>query len=210
MVNDENPRGAARRQQILEAAERLFGRSGYWAGTMEDVAKQVGITQPALYRYFDSKRELFLQALTLRQKAVFRAYKEALEADVSSIEKVRLTGEATVDLVRKYPDMARMRIHAASLAAIDDEMGPVVLATMRSMMALHSGLLQAAKNDGEISSAIDPELTAALVTGQAFMMYLGLSLGLEQAQPDRAIEINNHVARILLRRDDLDRDTNKT
>lgn len=170
---------------------------------MEDVAREVGITQPALYRYFASKRDLFLGALTLRQKAVFKAYQAALQADGTPMEKVRRAGEAVVELVRKYPDMARMRIHAVALAATDDEMRPVVLQTLRAMMALHSNLLRAAVSAGEISPAIDPDHAAGLISGQAFMMYLALSLGHEDAQPDRALEANDHITQILIRRDDL-------
>ena len=56
-------RALARRREIVEAAERVFGRAGYWSATMADIAAEVHITQPALYRYFRSKRDLFLEAL---------------------------------------------------------------------------------------------------------------------------------------------------
>lgn len=46
-----------RRQDILEKAIRFFARNGM-ASSTRDVARELGITQPLLYRYFPSKDAL--------------------------------------------------------------------------------------------------------------------------------------------------------
>lgn len=48
---------AARREEILEKAINLFAEHGLESSTRE-LARQLGITQPLLYRYFPSKEEL--------------------------------------------------------------------------------------------------------------------------------------------------------
>lgn len=52
---------AVRREAILAAAANLFGRNSYDAVQMDDVAKAADIGKPALYRYFPSKEDLFLE-----------------------------------------------------------------------------------------------------------------------------------------------------
>ena len=52
----------ARREQILDVALEVFGRSGFHGSSMNDVADAAGVTKPVLYQHFDSKRELY-QAL---------------------------------------------------------------------------------------------------------------------------------------------------
>jgi AcrR family transcriptional regulator len=47
------------RQRILEAAMRVFSEKGYRESTMDDVAEVLGVSKAALYRYFESKEELF-------------------------------------------------------------------------------------------------------------------------------------------------------
>jgi AcrR family transcriptional regulator len=52
--------GPGRRGEILAAALEVFTEKGYRAGSMRDVAAVVGVTEPALYRHFAGKEELFL------------------------------------------------------------------------------------------------------------------------------------------------------
>ena len=48
-----------RRQQILEAALKVFTQKGFHAANVSDVAAQAGVSQGTIYWYFDSKDELF-------------------------------------------------------------------------------------------------------------------------------------------------------
>ncbi len=51
------------RDLILDAAESLFAKQGYQATTIKNVADQVGVQGPALYKHFASKRALFEEVL---------------------------------------------------------------------------------------------------------------------------------------------------
>ncbi|HRE01362.1 MAG TPA: helix-turn-helix domain-containing protein, partial [Ilumatobacteraceae bacterium] len=56
-------RAADRRTLILEAARRAFSASGDVRGTtVKQIAEEAGISEGILYRHFDSKDELFVQA----------------------------------------------------------------------------------------------------------------------------------------------------
>ncbi|AVP63386.1 TetR/AcrR family transcriptional regulator [Clostridium botulinum] len=48
-----------RKQEILEAAMKLFYMKGYEATSMADIAKEINVVQGLCYRYFKSKQELF-------------------------------------------------------------------------------------------------------------------------------------------------------
>jgi AcrR family transcriptional regulator len=50
----------ARREQVLDVALEVFGRSGYHGTSMNDIAEAAGVTKPVLYQHFDSKRDLYL------------------------------------------------------------------------------------------------------------------------------------------------------
>ena len=60
------PGGAERRQQILRAASECFGTRGFHGTTTRDVAAAVGITEAALYRYFDGKEAIYTAILDAR------------------------------------------------------------------------------------------------------------------------------------------------
>lgn len=50
-------------EAILDAARTLFLTRGYQGTSTRDIAKAVGITQPALYHHFDDKEVIFLQVI---------------------------------------------------------------------------------------------------------------------------------------------------
>jgi AcrR family transcriptional regulator len=56
---------AQRRQQLLNAASRLFAERGFRAVSIEDLAAEAGVSGPAVYRHFDSK-ELLLADLLIK------------------------------------------------------------------------------------------------------------------------------------------------
>lgn len=182
-------RGEARRRQILEAAEEVFGRDGYWGARTEEVARRVGVTQPALYRHFASKRELFLAAVTLRQEEMNAAVGKAIASGDSALDKLRRVSTAAIDMADRYPHMARLRLQVSAVAATDDELRPLVRGTIDLMLHVHTTLLGEAVANGEIRADVDPSRVAASLTAQAFLMYLGLSLDHEGAGPARALEV---------------------
>lgn len=50
---------AARRDQVLRAAAALFARSGYRGVGLREIAAQVGIRAPSLFKHFASKQALY-------------------------------------------------------------------------------------------------------------------------------------------------------
>lgn len=62
----DRPGGVARREQILRAASECFGTRGFHGTTTRDVAAAVGITEAALYRYFDGKEAIYTAILDAR------------------------------------------------------------------------------------------------------------------------------------------------
>jgi AcrR family transcriptional regulator len=49
---------AEREERMLDAAEAVFGRRGFQAASMEEIARRSGITKALLYQYFGSKEGL--------------------------------------------------------------------------------------------------------------------------------------------------------
>ena len=71
---------AARRQHLLEAADRLVMRDGYNAATMDRVAEEAGVSKQTLYNYFADKESLIV-ALVKKWKGrgSLQRLREALE-----------------------------------------------------------------------------------------------------------------------------------
>jgi TetR/AcrR family transcriptional repressor of uid operon len=62
----------ARREHILDAAERCFARAGFHRCTMQDICKEAEVSPGALYVYFSSK-EALIAGIAERNRADFAA-----------------------------------------------------------------------------------------------------------------------------------------
>ena len=70
---EKEPRAEARKEEILEAALRVFGEVGYARATTKAIAAEAGIRSPGLiYWYFASKEDL-LREVFLRHAIVLEA-----------------------------------------------------------------------------------------------------------------------------------------
>src|SRR3984957_2727730 len=56
-------RKADRKRQLLAHAKQLFLTYGYQNTTTEKIAAAAGVTEPVLYRHFESTKALFLEVL---------------------------------------------------------------------------------------------------------------------------------------------------
>lgn len=52
-----------RRQRIVLAASQMFAERSYVEVQMDDLARAASVAKPTIYRYFNSKEDLFLEAL---------------------------------------------------------------------------------------------------------------------------------------------------
>jgi AcrR family transcriptional regulator len=47
------------RTRIIQAATKIFSQKGYQETSMDDIAREIGVTKATLYSYFDSKKDIF-------------------------------------------------------------------------------------------------------------------------------------------------------
>lgn len=71
----------AKRQQILEGANRVFSQMGFDAASMNDITREAGVSKGTIYVYFDSKEELFLELCNHYREILFADIYHALESD---------------------------------------------------------------------------------------------------------------------------------
>ena len=61
---------AATSEEIIQTARRLLVQSGPEAVTLRAIAREMGMTAPGLYRYFDSHEELLRHVLRSEERRV--------------------------------------------------------------------------------------------------------------------------------------------
>ncbi len=77
---------ALTRRRLLDAAEAVFGRRGFYGASVEEIARQAGATTGALYSNFDSKEDLFLALFDERIATDVRDYSQIVASSASLVE----------------------------------------------------------------------------------------------------------------------------
>lgn len=96
------------KNEILEVALRLFSQKGYPGTSMSDIAAELGITKPALYKHYAGKRELF-ESIVERMRAM--DYERAEEYEMPEAEPdgfAEAYRNTPVEKIRAY-SMAQFR-----------------------------------------------------------------------------------------------------
>lgn len=101
-MTKQKPRGrppkdpAARSQQILAAAVRLFAKNGYRGTELQVIADLAGIAKGTIYLYFDTKKELFLAAVEHAFERLAERIGREVEAASGPVEKVKAVVRAYI------------------------------------------------------------------------------------------------------------------
>ncbi|MGW0040894.1 TetR/AcrR family transcriptional regulator [Rhodococcus sp. NPDC003348] len=91
------------RTRILDAAEAAFERYGVVKSTMDDIAKEAGVSRPALYRYFRDRDALVSALIAARSRRLF-AETHAFLAGCDGLSEQLVEGLAQlVDRGRRDP-----------------------------------------------------------------------------------------------------------
>ena len=77
-----------RREQILQAAQKLFADKGFRGTNLNDVANQLGFRQQAVYHYFRSKEEILYELIDRAGQAIATSAQPTLDADIPPAEKL--------------------------------------------------------------------------------------------------------------------------
>jgi len=86
MARPKNSARKANSAKILDAAERLFAKRGYYGVTVREIAKAAGVDVALVNYYFGKKRALLETVFMRRAEELNRLRLDALEAKIAEAE----------------------------------------------------------------------------------------------------------------------------
>src|SRR5438132_8463262 len=120
-------RKADRKRQLLEHAKHLFVTLGYQNTTTEKIARAAGVSEPMLYRHFDSKKALFLEVLQEIRDATLNRWQTASAGITDPLAKLNAIADSYLGSTREHA--LEYRIMHRSLVETDDD---EILAMLRA------------------------------------------------------------------------------
>ncbi|HZJ27492.1 MAG TPA: TetR family transcriptional regulator [Acidimicrobiia bacterium] len=179
---------AARRRRVLDAALRLADEGGFEAVQMRDVAAAAGVALGTVYRYFDSKERLLLEANGEGVEALGRRLAEHPPAGASAADRVVDVLNRACHALTRRPEATAAMVRAMGSAR------PTEADVVRRITLAIDGIITSAMHPGEPT---ERDLAVARILSQVwFSSLIGWVGGVDQ--PERVAADLEVATRLLL------------
>ncbi len=176
-----------RRRLILESAQAVFAASNYARVGTAELAKAAGVSEPALYRYFSSKKDLYVSTLRAAGQRLLGIWKRVLDEAADPLDFIWTIGMAYYDHVLSRSPVMRLWFQAVCEA--DDPAVRTALAeNFVAAVDLLEENLKRGRARGIVRDDIDLRIAAWHFMGIGLTFDLIHLLGLGQELDRRKVE----------------------
>lgn len=154
------------RDQLLDAAARVFARQGFAGTKIIDIVKEAGLSTGTVYTRFSSKNDLL-------REAVVRRSDRASRIDVDGIGQVADLIKLAAGLhTQPLSDTEAVRLEAYNAARREEDVSTALISAQDHWRHAIQPLVDAALTDGTVADGVDPEAVVFFIR----TVHLGLLL----------------------------------
>lgn len=145
-----------RREEVLDAAVRVFARESFRGAGTAEIAREAGIAEPTIYRHFSSKRDLYVAALDRCCQLVGHAFKEIDKANDDALDALMGMANWYDRSIRESPEHLQLRMRAES-ETNDADVREALSVAYRGLVDLVAALVRRGQAQGSFKPHISPE-----------------------------------------------------
>lgn len=155
-----------RRRSIIKASQEVFSRTNLQGARVRDLAKAAGVNQATLYSHFDSKEELFIEAVVQPMVDAMRGMYERVSSyeNAESIEEFLDTARLSVE--NHLDSMLKMYPLLTTALFSDPELGKKLYCEHIAPLFEERGRVM----ENAVREDIDPDMLALFAFGMFFMV----------------------------------------
>ena len=143
-----------RQQQIIETAIKLIAEKGIQNLTTKNIAKEIGISEPALYRHFDNKLEILKAVIKNFQNKMIPALQK-LKQSTSSLNKIESFILEHLKIISENPNFAKVIFSEANFQNEDE-----LISKMNNMMNQSHKTLEVVVQTGQNNKEIRTDVSS--------------------------------------------------
>jgi AcrR family transcriptional regulator len=187
---DEAPKSTARmrkadrKRQLVAHAKQLFVTHGYQNTTTADIAEAAGVSEPVLYRHFESKKVLFLEVLQEIREATLNRWNNDTAGQTDPLAKLHAIADMYLGTTREHALEFRV-MHRTLFDTDDEEIAAFLRAFYLDSETLLAQIISEGQQTGVFRRNLDPRVGAWEIIRTALGYTLTLPLGIPLYQePD--------------------------
>ena len=165
-----------RRQALIDTALRVFTEGSYRGTTTAEIARAAGVSEPILYRHFDSKRDLYLACIDESWRRLRNVW-ESARAERRPREWLPAMAGAVFALKDTKHLMAELWMQAVIEAGDDAEVRRFLRKHMREVHAYVVEIIRRCQGEGVVHKDRDAEAEAWVFIGGTLLGTIGRRVG---------------------------------
>ena len=95
-------------QQIIDAAVRVFARTGYYNSRVSDIAREAGIASGTIYLYFKTKEEILVTLFREKMAEWVTLVRREVARETDPVAKIRRIVALHFTMIERNPDLAEV------------------------------------------------------------------------------------------------------
>jgi len=95
-------------QQIIDAAVRVFARSGYYNSRVSDIAREAGIASGTIYLYFKTKDEILVTLFREKMAQWVANARKRIASEPDAVAKIRRIVQLHFETLEESPALAEV------------------------------------------------------------------------------------------------------
>jgi TetR/AcrR family fatty acid metabolism transcriptional regulator len=162
-----------KRKVILDAAVRVFARSGYHGSRVGDIAAEAGVAHGLLYHYFASKEEVLQTVFRENWGELIARFRAVEDADEPAPEKLAGIAKILLRTWRNDPALVTVMVREVArspqLQAQVEEVGEAFAIVQR--------VIEQGQREGTFRADVDARLASWIIYGGLEEVLTGWVLG---------------------------------
>ncbi len=167
--------------EIILSSIDVFSRTNYEKATTAMLAREAGVAEGTIYKYFSSKKELFLACCSYVENLLLERYSAIYkETGNRPVEYLRQVAHNYLDFVKENPSMRRFLAFILN-NAFDEDFRSELEGFVRLNVETTERMIEKAKAAGELSKKIDARSAAWMFVGGYFTLIMMAEISADEA-----------------------------
>ena len=153
-----------RQEEIIDKAIRLIDQKGIQGLTIKNLAKETGVTEGAIYRHFENKKQIICSILDMFREKMKTFQASTRSAEKSTYEKIQVTLNNLGKFFEANPAIVSV-IFAEEIFQNDNELSEKVAELIKENQEFMLALIQEGKANGELRRDLDDQMMVSSILG---------------------------------------------
>lgn len=155
---------SSRQKQIIDISIKIISDKGIQDLTMKNLSSELGISEPAIYRHFESKQKILIAILDSFKHQNKLINENIYNGKETSFQQIKRSIELIMNKFQENPAMSAV-IFSEEIFQNQSELSEMVKSIMNSTITFFTKLLEQGQQDGSIRTDIGKDELSVIVMG---------------------------------------------